>query len=48
MKYILPYTKVEFEDCLWTVLWSDGTQVCIQSNSGTECRVVKVEAVTKV
>ena len=28
---------VDFQDCLWEVLWSDGTKVCIRC--GQEVRV---------
>ena len=43
MKYILPYKKVAFQDCLWEVLWCDGERACIRSVGGEETRVKKVE-----
>ena len=44
--YSLPYANVSFEECLWDVLWSDGTQACIRSCGGTEVRVEKIESIT--
>jgi hypothetical protein len=47
-RYLLPYQRVGFQECLWEVLWCDGEQVCIRSCGGPETRVEKIDAVEVV
>jgi hypothetical protein len=33
---------VQYQDCMWNVIWSDGTKVCIRPVAGTETQIVPV------